>query len=353
MNRIALLKEVSPNAKVRQAAAATLEMLQKHLVEIEFDPRMYAVVKEYAAKKEKLNGPEKLLLEDLLKGYARMGFGLPKAKQKRLKENIKELGRLSLAFDRNLNEHKDFMLVTEAELDGLPESYRANLEKVGGRYKVTLAYPDAHPFLAGAHDEERRRELMEKFCRRGGESNITILKKMFRLRAENAKLLGYANHFDFQTELRMAKSAKNVRRFLQDLERRTKKRVAADLAMLTADKQRRTGNTKAVVRDHDVVYLFRQIRKEKFDIDADVVKEYFPFEHVKQATFDAYQKLLGVTFKRRAGVRLWHPDVQLFDIYDASGGYLASFILDLYPREGKYGHAAAFEITYGRQEGVS
>src|SRR3989344_6069056 len=350
-SRIALLKEVSTDPKVRSAAAQMLESLQKQLVEIEFDPRMYVALKEYAKKKEKLRGPEKLLFTDLMKGYARMGFDLPEAKRAKLKASIKMLGKLALAFDRNLNEHRDHILVTEAELDGLPQSYRANLARAGEKYKVTLAYPDVFPYMAGAHDEERRRELLEKFVRRGGSKNVTILKKMFRLRAENARLLGYKTHADFQTELRMAKSAANVWRFIRDLERRTRKQTARDLAMLKADKQRRTGDRKAVLGAHDVAYLFKQIRKEKFDIDSDIVKEYFPFEHVKQATLDAYQKLLSVVFKKRSDLKLWHKDVQVYDVHDMSGDYLSTFILGLYPREGKYGHACASELTYGRQEG--
>lgn len=350
LSKIGIMKEVSVDAKVRAASAKILESAQKQMVEIEFDPRMYAAAKEYAQKKEKLGGPEKRLLEDMMKGYARMGFDLPKAKFAKLKKNLKELGRLGIAFDKNLNEHKDHMLVTEAELDGLPESYRANLAKIGGKYKITLAYPDVHPFLAGAHDEARRRDLLEKFGRRGGRANVAILKKMFRLRAENAKLLGYPTHADFQTELRMAKSAANVARFVGDLERRTKKQAARDLAMLTAEKRRRAGNAKAVVEAHDTRYLFKQIRKERFNIDSDIVREYFPFEHVKNATFAAYEKLLGIKFRRRTDVALWHKDAQLYDMYDSSGGYLASFILDLYPRDGKYGHACVSDIIYGREE---
>lgn len=353
MNCIALLKEVSTDPKIRAAAAKTIESVQKQLVEIEFDPRMYAVIKEYAARREKLSGPEKLLFRDLKKGYERMGFDLPKAKQARLKANIKMLGKLGLAFDHNLNENKDYLLVTKAELDGLPETYRVNLAKVGNKYKITMSYPDVHPFIAGAHDEDKRRELLEKFVRRGGSENVAILKKMFRLRAENAKLLGYKTHADYQTELRMAKSAKNVWRFIKDLERRTKKQTTRDVAMLKADKCRRTGDTKAALGAHDIAYLFKQIRKEKFNIDSDIVKEYFPFEHVKKATLDAYQKLLGIVFKQRTDIKLWHLDAQLYDVYDVHGDYLSTFILDLYPREGKYGHACASELTYGRQEGNS
>src|SRR3990167_1933315 len=252
MSRIGLLKEVSPNPKVRVAASKIIEKLQKRYVEIEYDPRMYAALKEYAKKKEKLKGPEKLLFEDMMKGYARMGFDLPKAKLARLKANIKMLGKLSLKFDRNLNEYKDHILVTKAELDGLPQSYRANLIKVGEKYKVTLAYPDVLPYMAGAHDEKRRRELFEKFVRKGGTRNIAILKKMFNLRAENAKLLGYKTHADYQTELRMAKSAKNVWDFINDLKRRTKKRQAQDLEILKVDKKHRTNNQRAILGAHDI-----------------------------------------------------------------------------------------------------
>lgn len=347
--KIGLLQVVSPNKAVRDAAAKVAEQAQKRLVDIEFDPRMYKAAKEYAAKRQKLTGADKRLFEDLMKGYARMGFDLPVAKQKKLKGNLKFLGKLGIAFDRNLNEYKDHILVTDTELDGLPETYKQNLERVGKRYKVTLAYPDAHPYLAGAHDETRRRELFEKFVRKGGPENIAILKKMFALRAETARMLGYKTYADFQTELRMAKSAARVNTFLTDLEKRTRAQAKTDLAMLTADKRRRTGNKKAKVESHDVGYLFKQLRKEKFDIDGDLVKEYFPFEHVKQATLDAYQTLLGVRFKRRNDIPLWDADVQLYDIHDPKDGYLSSFALDLYPREGKYGHAAAFDIIYGRQ----
>lgn len=350
INRIHLLKEVSPNAKVRSAAGKEIDVLSRKLVEIEFDPRMYTAVKEYAHKKEKLPGPEKRLVKNLMKQYARMGFGLSKAKQKKLKTNIKTLGELGISFERNLNEHQDYILVTKLELEGLPETYQKNLEKNGDKYKITLAYPDALPYLSGAHDEKRRRELFEKFVRKGGTQNIAILKKMFRLRSENARLLGYASHADFQTEFRMAKSAARVRRFLNDLEKRTRKQTAKDLIMLATEKRRQTGNPEAVLGGHDIGYLFKQLRKERFNIDSDFIREHFPFEYVKQATLDAYQKLLGVTFKRRTDVPLWHAEVQFYDIYSDSGEYLSSFLLDLYPREGKYGHAAAFEIIFGRQK---
>ncbi len=348
---IGILKEASTKASIRKTAGDVMEFLQRELVEIEFNPHLYEAVKEYAKKKEKLIEADKILFEDTLKGYQRMGFDLPKAKQEKLKKNLKLIAKLELEFDRNLNEYHDYILVTEQELDGLPETYKSGLKKEKGKYKITLAYPDLHPFLEGAHNEERRRELFEKNIRKGGQGNLKLLERMMKLRAENAKLLGYPTHADLQTELRMAKSAQNVEKFLDNLAKRTKTQASKDMDMLTKDKRCRTGDKKAVVGMHDVSYLFKQLRKERFDIDSDLVKEYFPFEHVKKSTLDIYQKLFGIKFRKRTDIPLWHSDVQFYDIYGASGEYLASFGLDLYPRKGKFGHAAAFEVVFGRQEG--
>jgi thimet oligopeptidase len=346
---ITIHKDASPSAALRTAAGEATERLSKALVEIEFDPGMYRAVMEYAAKKERLTGPDKILFDDMKKGYERMGFTLPKAKQQKLKKNLKRLGQLGIAFDRNLNEYKDHILVTKEELDGLPDSYIANLKKEGGKYKITLAYPDSRPYMAGAHNKAKRKELSEKLSRKGGVKNVAIIKEMFKIRAENAKLLGYTNHVDYKLEMRMAKNARTVRRFINDILGKTKKAAEKDRQMLGTYKRKREKDPKAKLHDYDIGYLFKQLRKEKFDIDSDFVKEHFPFEHVKQGTLDAYQKLLGVSFKRRNDIPLWHPDVQFYDIHDPKEGYLSSFALDLYPRDGKYGHAAVFDIIMGRE----
>jgi thimet oligopeptidase len=351
MAQIGILKDASPLKSIREVAGDVSQALSKAFVEIEFDPRIYQAIKEYAAKKERLKGEGKLLFDDMRKVYARMGFDLPKKKLARLKSNLKRLGKLGLAYDRNLNEYKDHIVVTRTQLDGLPETYISGLKRdTKGNYLVTLDYPDYIPFMAGAHDAGKRKELMEKKSRKGGEKNVAIIKEMIRLRTENAKLLGYKNHVDYKLELRMAKSAKKVRAFLEDLKRKTKAAAAHDAKVLKAFKAELTGNPNATLTSHDLSYLFKRLRKEKYDIDGDFVKEHFPFEHVKQATLGAYQKLLGVRFVRREGLPLWHPDVQFYDIHDPKEGYLASFALDLFPRDGKYGHAAVFDIVYGREE---
>lgn len=352
MGQIELIGAVSPDKKVRDASTKVSEEVGKAMVEIEFDRRLYEAVEAYAGKKEKLVGPDKILFEDTRKGYARMGFALPKEKQAELKRNLKRMTALSLKFDQRLNEHRDQILVSLEELDGLPETYIKSLRKdAKGRYIVSLDYPELVPFMSSAHSNARRKELYEKKLRKGGPQNLKIIEELFSLRARNAKLLGYKSYADYVTEVRMSKSATRVEKFLDEIERKTRKAGAKDYRELEAFKRKVTGNPKAKIEIHDTAYYFKLLRKEKFNIDSDFVKEHFPFEHVKQATLDAYQKLFGVKFVRREGIVFWHPDVQLYDVYDAKKGYFSSFALDLYPREGKYGHAAVFPVMGGRQEG--
>jgi len=350
INYISVLQNASPKEDVRKAASKIITATEHKLVEIEYDPKLYEALKEYAPKKEKLSGSDKILFDDMMKGYARMGFDLPKEKQNELKRLSKELGTLANDFDTNLNEYEDEILVTRAELDGLPETYIANLSKKGEKYAVTLAYPESGPFMASAHDEALRKKLLDKLMQKGGAKNVAIMEKLLRIRAQISEILGYKNYVDYQTELRTAKSEKNVRAFLSGLMKRVQKKGLEELELLAKHKKKLTGNSKAELAQHDIGYLFKQLIKEKFDLDADLLKEYFPFQHVRTATLDIYAELFGVVFKQKK-MTLWHQDVEFFEIQDKKGNLIAYFALDLYPRKGKFGHAAVFDGVYGRKDG--
>jgi len=348
MGKIDILLNASPKKSVRVAAANISTAISRRVVEIEYDPKLYAALKAYAAKKEKLYGPSKLLFADMMKGYTRMGFDLPKARQALLKKYWKRLSKLANNFDRNVNEYEDAIWVTRAELDGLPEPYIANLTKKGARYRVSLDYPESGPFMASAHDEGLRKALGEKLLQKGGARNVALMREMLDIRRRTARLLGYRTFADYQTELRTARSAKRVSAFLMSLMRRVEKSGRAELRMLLEHKRKLTGAAHATLRFYDIGYLFKQLMKERFDLDSDLLKEYFPFKHVRSATLGIYAELFGVVFKQKKQIKLWHPDVEFFEIQDKKGNLIAYFALDLYPRKGKYGHAAVFEGTTGR-----
>lgn len=353
MHALNLLMEVSPKKEVREAAKRTLEEAEKKLIDLEYDTALYEAVRTYRPKRERLAPEEKKLLEDMLRDYRRMGLGLSPEKRTLLKKNLKELSRLSMRFSKNITDYQDSILVSEEELAGLPEHYVAGLTRTAqGKYVVTLQYPDLYPFLENADDPVLREELSRKHLRKGGRQNLKLAEKILDLRYRNARLLGYSDHASYRLEEKMAKSKENASRFLDELMGKIERGVREEIAMLSRLKREHTGDRLAIVGSSDIAYYANRLKKERFSFDTESLRPYFPLEKVRQGMFEIYQTLLGVTFIRIKDIPLWHPDVELYSIADSrTGGLIAYFAMDLYPRENKYGHAAAFNVISGHDRG--
>lgn len=347
--KISLLMYVSPLADVRAAAQRAMETVEKKFVDFEYDAEVYRALKEYAAKEEKLRGPDKKLFADMLRDFRRRGFELSETKQDRLRGNLKKLSNLKNAFEKNLNDYRDSIEVSEAELAGLSEHYVEGLPKKDGKYVVTLDYPSYIPFMENAESEDRRRELSEKNFRKGGRKNLELLARIIVLREENAGILGYETHADFRTEDRMAGEAEAVFTFLEKLMTPLAKRVKQDTKELRALKEEFDGKQSRFLESHDVAYLANQQKKRRYGVDDELIREYFPMEHVKKELFVLFGGFLGVSYERVAWP-LWHKDVELYAIRDSkSGERIAYFAFDLFPREGKYGHACMANVISGHE----
>lgn len=355
---IDLLQNVAPGKEVREAAKKAIEDIEKKLIEIERDPKIWKALKEYsegAWKNEQKTLPpeDKKLFTDTFRTYKRMGFDLPAEKQKRLKALEQEHSKLANTFRHNINSYKDALVVSSEDMQGLPERYLQGLKRdAKNNYLVTLTYPDMNPFMELMPKEELRRAMSEKALRKGGEKNLEVLKKMVALRAERAKILGYKTHADYRTEPRMAKNAGAVILFLDGLLKKVERGGRKDLNDLLTLKKKRTGNKKSELHPYDVAYYAHELQKEKLSLDSEEIRQYFPLERVLAGTFQIYGTLLGVTFEKVTGeksIPLWHPDAEMYCVRAKNGEILSYFALDLFPREGKYGHAAAFGIIGGHE----
>lgn len=343
------LMEVSPEKGVREAARKMAEDYSRKIVDLIYDDGVYKALKEYAAKKEKLKGEKKKLFKDMMRSYRRMGFDLPKKKRETLKGNLKKLSKLSIAFQKNINDYKDRITLTEEEAKGLSERFLSGLKKdKKGRYLVTLEYPDIGPFMENSPSDMKRKELADKSARKGGLRNLSILSEMIRLRHKNAGLLEYKSFAHYVIEDRMAKKPETVMKLLKSIVRKTEKRAIKEKEEVAKIKRQITGNKKARYEYYDGYYA-NQLKKKLFAVDNEKVREYFPFEKVKKGLFDTYQKLFGVKFKQLRGYPLWHKDAELYAVVE-KGKIISYFLMDLYPREGKYGHACASELFFGRVE---
>lgn len=345
-------REANTSSDIRAEAKRTLDFMNKKLVDIEYDEGIYRAVKDYERiekDKAKLKPEDRKLLKDMLLGYKRMGFSLSITKRKKLQNNIKRLTKLSANFLYNINEYKDHILVTREELDGLPERYIRGLskDKKTQKYKVSLEYPDMSPFMSKARNSQKRKELNDKSLKKGGQKNIRLLNEIIDLRTKNARLLGYKTHADYILEPRMAKTRQNVLSFLETLMVKINVGLKKDMDALTKLKRAQTGNSTAKIKQYDIAYYSDQLRNNRYSIDTELVREYFPIGVVKKGMFEIYQKLFSVRFEKLKGYQLWHKDVELYAVKD-KGRIVSYFALDPYPRDGKYGHACAMDIVKGR-----
>jgi len=344
------LKYVSISSATREAGNECETLLGQFSVDMYSREDLYRALKEYASKGESLTGESQRLVAKELLDFKRSGLELPSDKRAEVLALRKKLVELEATFGKNINEYKDSALFDKAELDGLPEDFIGRLEEVGGKYKVGLDYPDYFPFMDNAMNGGARRVLEGKFNSRATVQNLPVLKEVLALRLQAARLLGYPTHAHFVLEDRMAKDPRTVSDFIVRLRKKVKILAADELATLKSLKHVFEGRASdGKFNAWDWRYYDNQLKKAKYSVDNQKIKEYFPADHVTEQMLAVYQKLLGLKFREIKDAATWHPDVKLYEITDAAGGEpIAYFYLDLFPREGKYKHAAAFSLIIGR-----
>ncbi|MFA6028232.1 MAG: M3 family metallopeptidase [Elusimicrobiota bacterium] len=344
------LGQVSTEKAVRDAGMECDTDISKYFVEVYTREDLFKVLKAAADRREILAGEDARLVEKTLMDFKRSGLDLPPAERAKLREIRQKLVSLSNDFTKEVSETKDFALFTKAQLAGLPEDMVKRLEVVDGKYKVTLDYPDFFPFIDNATDPGARALLYKKFNMRGGEKNKTRLAEILKLRKEAAGLLGYKTHADFVLEDRMAGSVSRAMPFLERLRTRLYEKARPELKELLALKKAEEGpKSDGILQPWDWRYYHEKLMRTKYQVDQNVIKDYFPVDLVIDQMLKVYQELLGVKFTEVVPSDAWHPDVKLYAVSDSRTGVdLGRFYMDLYPREGKYKHAAAFTLIQGR-----
>jgi thimet oligopeptidase len=344
--RYHFLGYVAPESELRDVARAQEEVLNKYGVELGFREDIYRAVKAYSETAEagERTGERARYLEFTLRDYRRNGFDESAETRDEIKALRKRLVELGLTFEKNLAEWKDGIEVPPDRVEGLPESYLARLEKKeNGNYWVSLDYPEYFPFMENAADAELRRALLVKGWNKGYPKNVELLEEAIGLRDEIAGLLGYESWAHYRLETRMAKDPDTALGFLKDLQKRILPKFDADLAKIEESYPDPDG-----VDYWDWRYYHTQQLKNEYKVDATKIAEYFPLQRVLDGMFDITQEMFGLRYEEVQNPDVWHPDVQLFKIYDtATGEFIGHFYTDLFPREGKFGHAAAFPLRGG------
>ncbi len=343
------LSQVSPNPQIRQAAEQIEEKAQKFDANVDYEA-LYNSLSLCAQKQENLDSKDALLLKTSLESLQSRGVGLSADKREKLNKIEERLGQIAMEFQRNINDSADFIAVSRDELKGLPQDYVDGLQKdAHGKYIVTLKYPDYVPFMQQAENSKLRKELEFKYNNRAAEKNIPLLQEALKLRDESAKAQGYPSYAEMALEGRMAEKPENVWNFLNGLLPILRSKGDAELKELLKIKKKDFTEAQEV-HSWEKGYYLGKWHQSQNQLDEGSLKEYFPVNQVVEGTLKSYQQILGLRFSEIQNPDVWHKDVRAFEIRDAkTNGRIGHFYLDLYPRPGKFGHAAAFPLINGRE----
>jgi len=349
--RLGLIEQTSTNAAVRDAATVALKQLSEWAVGLDYREDVYRALKAFAATQPQLRGEDKKLFEETLRDYRRAGLELPKAERDEVEKLRKELTALETDFQNNVTKAQQSLKFTREELAGVSDDFLGQVKTGDDEYTVKanvtwhmLSVMDncrvattRKTFLT-AHDNLARGE------------NLALLEKILGLRDRVAKKLGYANYADLETDVKMVKNGANAIKFLEDLQAGLQPKFAAEMEEFRQLKVKDTGDTNAIIYIWDWRYYSNQLKKEKFNVDAEQLRVYFPYQKVLDGMFGIYQHIFGLKFEPVTPPYKWVTDLQLYAVSDAQTDEpLGLFYLDMFPREGKYNHFAQFGIIAGKR----
>jgi thimet oligopeptidase len=352
-NRLSLIEQTSPGADVRDAATGAIKRLSEWQVAIDYRDDVYRALKTFADTQPKLAGEDKKLFDDTLRDYRRAGLELPKDRRDAVENLRKELTALETDFENNVTKAHAELKFTKAELAGVPEDFLSQKGIKTGDDEYTLKASITFHYIMvedNAKLEATRRRMMTAQCNLAREANIPLLQRILVRRDELAHRLGYASYADYATEPRMVKNAATAIAFLENLKTGLQPKYDAELKVMRGMKIAETGDTNAVINAWDWRYFANQLKKTKYNVDAEQLRVYFPYQNVLEGMFRIYQRIFGLKFEHVEAPYKWVGDLQLYTVSDAKTGEpLGLFYLDMFPRDGKYNHFAQFGIIEGKQ----
>ncbi|MDW8309494.1 MAG: M3 family metallopeptidase, partial [Verrucomicrobiales bacterium] len=320
-NRLGLIKETSTHAALRDAATDAIKKFQEWAVGLDYREDVYRAVKAFADKQPRLDGEAAKLLEETLRDYRRAGLHLPKAERDEVERLRKELARLGTDFDTNITKAKKALKFTRAELEGLPEDFLNLPEIKTGPDEFTILANVTWQYLMvmeNARREDVRRRMLIAQHTLAKEENLPLLEKILGLRATIARKLGYASWADYQIEVRMAKTARTAMEFEERLARGLEPKFTAEREQFRQMKVAETGDPNAKVELWDWRYYANRLKKERYNVDAEQLRVFFPMQRVLDGMFAIYQRIFGLKFERVEPPYKWIDDLQLWAVSDAA-----------------------------------
>ena len=345
-NVFSCMLSANTSEELEALAQKMTPLLTKHANDVSLNPRLFARVKAVHDHPDReLNGEEQMLLDTSYDGFVRSGALLDEAGKQKLRNLTEEASLLALQFSQNLlKATKAFTLhiTDEADLDGLPdtarETARAAAQEQGLEgWLFTLDQPSYFPFMTYSTKRALRKQMYmahSTLCTSGSESNMDVCTKLVNLRRELAQLLGYRTYADYVLKHRMASSVTNVYKLLDDLIDAYKPTALKEVGEVSKMAKKLEGDNFEM-EPWDFSFYSQKLKKERYNLDAEMLRPYFKIENVIKGIFGLANKLYGITFKENPDIPVYHPDVKAYEVNDEDGSFLAVLYADFYPRKGK------------------
>jgi Zn-dependent oligopeptidase len=346
---IDFMQYVHPEQTVRDASIESSKKVSAFGNKWSMNVDIYhAISRFHTTFRDEFDVEESLYLTRTLDGYQHKGIHLDEPVRKKLEALNQNMTELSIIYSANLNDLDDHIHFSREELAGVENDFIDTLDmSVDGKYKVTTKYDQVNMIMPYCEVEDTRKRLSILFQHRGKYpyKNHEILQQTLKLRKEKAGLLGYNSYSEYAlSHRRMATSPEQVNVFLQNLISKTRDASKRDVKIIT------DYFNKTEMESWNLAYFTNIYKKEVLKYDQKRVQQYFPLEKLLPNLLGTFEEIFHLRIQEceLLDTQTWHSSVKCFSVSDRAdtgdGEIIGHFYVDLYPREGKYGHAAAFTI---------
>ncbi|MFC3032655.1 M3 family metallopeptidase [Pseudoalteromonas fenneropenaei] len=321
--------------------------------------KLFARVKAvYESEELKTLTPEEQRITWIVyNGFARNGATLDDAAKKRYADINQELATLHAKFSSNVlaDEENYVVFLTKEQLSGLPQSFidsaAAAAKERGkeGQYAITNSRSSMDPFLTYSTERALREQVWKNYYERGNNGdehdNNAVIKAILKLRHERVQLLGYENYAQWRLEDRMAKTPENAMALMNKVWPAAIARVKEEVADMQAIADKEGANIK--IEPWDYRFYSEKVRKDKYDLDSNEVKQYLQLDNLREAMFYVAGRLFNFDFTEvaKGSVPVFHEDVRVWEVKDkTTGKHIGLWYLDPFARKGK--RSGAWATTY-------
>jgi len=347
------LSSANTNDDIKALRSDIAPKISAHSDEILLNPKLFNRVKTIYEQLPtlKLDAESQRLVKERYKDFIGAGAQLSDQDKETLKALNRELATLTTQFSQNVLEEvnsKAIVVDDVSELAGLSDTQIASAAQAAkarnleGKYVLPLLNTSQQPSMSSLENRKLRERILNVSQGRGSSGgdydNRELVSKVFKLRAERAQLLGYANHAAYQLVSQTAKTTDAVNQRLSTLAPAAVANANKEAADLQTIISKQGGDFDLAAWDWD--FYTEKLRAERYNFDASQLKPYLEMENVLvNGVFYAAEQVFGLTFKERPDLPTYHPDVKVWEVFDADGTTLALFVQDFYARESKRGGA--------------